>query len=127
PFDTGETDSHLLIGPFRLGQANSFGRVLNLHGITASGSANVAWHLVNGDTAEAAAANGKAAIIASLASGDYSSYVASEGTWTAGRSNMAYPKTRAIWCCLWLSSAGDWAYEGVEMDATVSGKWRGDS
>ena len=124
PFDTGSTDSHVLIGPFRLGQVASFGRVLSLHGVIATGSDDVAWRLVTGDTAEAAAANGKAAIVAALAAGDYSSYVASEGTWSAGRAHAAYPKNRAVWCCLWLHSEGDWAYEAAILIAKVSGKWR---
>jgi len=124
PFDTGSTDSHVLIGPFQLGQANSYGRVLNLHGVIAAGSASVAWRLVTGDTAEGAAANGKAAIVAALAGGDYSSYVASEGTWTAGRAHMAYPRIRAVWCCLWLHSEGNWAYEAANLTALVSGEWR---
>lgn len=124
PFDLDTTDSHVLIGPFRLGSENHFGRVLNLHGIIASGSADVTWRLVIGDTAEAAAANGKAAIEAALAGNDFSAYVESEGTWSAGRAHMAYPRSRAIWCCLWLASEGTWAYEGVAMGAMLSGKWR---
>ncbi len=124
PFDTSTTDSHVLIGPFQLGQANSYGRVLNLHGVIALGSADVTWRLVTGDTAEAAAADGKAAIEAAVAGNNFSSYVASSGCWSAGRAHMLYPKTRAIWCCLWLSSAGDWAYEAVSLTAKISGKWR---
>lgn len=124
PFTTGTTDSHVLLGPFRLGQVNSYGRVLRLHGVMAAGSAAVVWRLVTGDTAEEAAANGKAAIVAALASEDYSSYVASEGTWTAGRAHRRYPRPRAMWCCLWLSSEGTWAYEGVAMTTVISGQWR---
>lgn len=124
PYDTSSADSHVLIGPFRLGQANAFGRVLNLHGVMATGSADVNWRLVTGDTAEAAAANGKAAIVAHLASASYASYVASSGTWSAGRANMAYPRIRAVWCCLWLQSAGDWAFEAASLTAKLSGKWR---
>jgi hypothetical protein len=123
PFDTDSTDSHLLVGPFKLGVPNSYGRVLNLHGNIASGSADVSWRLVIGDTAESVGADGKAAIEASLAAGDYGSYVASEGTWSAGRAHMAYPRNRAIWCCLWLHSEGDWAYEEVIMTAVLSGLW----
>lgn len=124
PFDTGETDSHVLLGPLQLGQAGRYGRVVNLHGNVAADSDDVAWRLVTGDTAEEAAANGKAAITTALASGDYSSYVAAEGTWSAGRAHMAYPRIRAIWCCLWLHSEGDWAYEAAAMTAVLSGTWR---
>lgn len=124
PFDLTETDSHVLLGPFRLGQANTFGQVVNLHGNIAADSADVAWRIVTGDTAEEAAANGKAAITAALAGTSYSSYVDSSGTWSAGRAHMAYPRTRAVWCCLWLHSTGTWAFEEIILGASVSGKWR---
>jgi hypothetical protein len=124
PYDTGETDSHVLIGPLQLGQANSFGRVLHLNGTIAASSADVTWRLVTGDTAEAAAANGKAAITASLAGNSFSTYVSADGTWSAGRSNLAYPRTRAVFLVLWLASAGSWAYESASIEATLSGRWR---
>lgn len=124
PFDLTETDSHVLLGPFRLGQADTFGQVVNLHGNIAAGSADVAWRIVTGDTAEEAAANGKAAITAALAGTSYASYVESSGTWSAGRAHMAYPRTRAVWCVLWLHSTGTWAFEEIILGAFVSGKWR---
>jgi len=124
PFSLSETGSHLLLGPFYLGQENSYGRILNLQGNMAAGSADVTWRIVTGDTAEEAAANGKTAIEAAVAGSSYSSYVKASGTWSAGRSHMSYPRTRAIWCCLWLSSAGEWAYEAVAMTRTLSGTWR---
>lgn len=125
PFDTDTTDSHALFGPFYLGQTGAnYGRVQKLHGNIATGSDDVSWRLVVGNTAEAAAANGKAAIEAAVAGNSYASYVAKEGTWTAGRSNMAYPRTRAVWCCVWLHSEGDWAFEEMILVASHSGTWR---
>ena len=124
PFDVGETDSHVLLGPFQLGQTGRYGRVLDLHGNVAAGSDDVAWRLVKGDTAEEAAANGKAAITAALAGGDYSSYVVAESTWSAGQAHAKYPRVRAMWCCLWLHSEGDWAYEAAVITAVLSGTWR---
>jgi hypothetical protein len=124
PFDLDETGSHLLLGPFHLGQENSYGRILNLQGNMAAGSADVTWRIVTGDTAEEAAANGKAAIEAAVAGSSYSSYVKASGTWSAGRAHITYPRTRAIWCCLWLSAASDWAYEAVAMTRILSGNWR---
>jgi hypothetical protein len=124
PFSRATSNSHVLLGPFQLGHANAFGRVLNLNGTTAASSASVTWAIVTGDTAEGAAANGKAAITAALAGSSYSSYVQSTGTWAAGRAHMEYPRTRAVWCCLWLSSAGSWAYEHVALTAMLSGGWR---
>lgn len=125
PYTVDSTDSHVLLGPFHIGaQPNAYGRILNLHGTTATGSESVAWRVVPGDTAEDAAANGKAAITASLAGSSYASYVTHEGTWTAGRNHMAYPRTRAVWACIWLHSTGTWAYEQVAMTIMRSGDWR---
>jgi hypothetical protein len=124
PYDKNRSDSHVLLGPFQLGEAHAYGRVLNLQGNIAAGSDDVTWRLVAGDTAEEAAANGKAAIEAELAGNDYSDYVEAEGTWSAGRAHITYPRTRAIWCCLWLHSEGDWAYENAAMTVTPSGRWR---
>lgn len=127
---TGSTDdgvnieSHVLIGPIPLGQTNHNGRVLQIHGNVAASSADVTWSLVTGDTAEEAAANGKAAIEAAQAGTSYTSYVKASGTWGAGRAHVAYPRTRAIWAVLWLSGSGQWAYESASMDAIASGKWR---
>ena len=124
PFDTGETASHLLIGPLKLGDGDSLGLTQTLHGIMAASSASVAWALVPGETAEEAAANGKAAIVADLAGGSYSTYIRASGTWAAGRSSTSLPRVTAMWVCLWLSSAGTWAYEGVTLAAIPAGKWR---
>lgn len=124
PFNLTETESHVLIGPFQLGEGDKYGRVLNLQGNIATSSADVTWRLVTGDTAEDAAANGKTAITLALAGSSYSTYVASSGTWVAGRNHITYPRNRALWCCLWLSSTGSWAYETATMTASVSGNWR---
>lgn len=124
PFTTETNDSHVLLGPMRIGGPDGYGRILRLYGITAESSAAVTWRLVPGDTAEEAAANGKAAITASLAGGDFSSYVHSSGAWTAGINNSAYPRTRAQWIVLWLAASGNWAYETAAMTAVLSGKWR---
>jgi hypothetical protein len=126
PFETTTEQNHLLLGPIRLGgQENSYGRILNLQGNLAEGSADVTWRIVTGDTAEEAAANGKAAITAAVAGEDYSAYVGPvSGAWNAGRSHMEYPRTRAVWCCIWLSAVDEWAYEAVAMTRQPSGKWR---
>lgn len=124
PFDTTTTDSHVLLGPFHIGQANHYGRILNLHGSVASGSADVTWRIITGKTAEEAADDGKSAIEAAVAGTDYEQYVHSSGTWSAGRTHMAYPRTRGIFAVLWLSSTGTWAYEAAALDVAASGKWR---
>ena len=124
PFNSSASTSHVLLGPFHLGRENNYGRIQNLHGNMASGSGDVTWRIVTGSTAEEAAANGKLAITAELAEEDYQRYVSSSGTWSAGRSHMAYPRTRAIWCCIWLSASSAWAYETVAMTTMQSGLWR---
>jgi hypothetical protein len=124
PFDTTTTDSHVLLGPFNVGQPNFYGRITSLHGSVAQSSADVTWRIVTGESAEEAADNGKAAIEAAVAGTDYEQYVHSSGTWSAGRAHMAYPRTRAIFAVLWLSSTGSWAWEAAALEVTRSGKWR---
>lgn len=124
PFDTDTTDSHLLVGPLRIGEPNAFGMIQTLHGIMAAGGAAVRWRIIPGDTAEEAAANGNAAITAALADNDFDEYIESGGVWDAGRSYTSWPRTRTIWAVLWLSSTGTWAYEGVTMETIPAGKWR---
>jgi hypothetical protein len=125
PFDTDTTDSHLLIGPLRLGGPDSYGMVQQIHGIMAASSATVAWRIVPGDTAEEAADNGKSAITAAVAGNDYDEYVSSSGAWDAGRSPVGWPRATSMWCCLWLSSTGTWAFESVHLTVTPFGRYRG--
>lgn len=124
PFDTSTTDSHLLIGPLKLGSTDWQGLVQTLHGMMAENSATVTWRIVPGDTAEEAAANGKLAIEAALAGNDYSSYVRGSGTWTAGRSSTERPRVEAMFACIWLSASSTWAYERCTMRVIQAGKWR---
>jgi hypothetical protein len=125
PFDTSESDSHLLVGPIKLGDIDQQGQIQAMHGMTAAGSATVNWRIVPGTTAEEAAANGKAAIAADLALASYSSYIRESGSWTAGRSYTERPRTTAMWVCLWLSSSGTWAWERLTMSVIPAGAWRG--
>jgi hypothetical protein len=124
PFDTTTGQSHVLIGPLPLGGTDKRGLIQTLHGIMADGSAAVQWHIVPGDTAEQAASKGKAAFTAAIAGSDYSTYVQGSGTWNAWRSNTARPRTTAMSACLWLSSTGVWAYEGITMGVVPAGSWR---
>jgi hypothetical protein len=123
PFDTTTHDSHVLFGPFPLGNQDAYGRIINIHGNIAADSDDVTWALVTGDTAEEAADNGRLAIEAALDGTSYSTYVAATGNWVAGRNHMAYPRTMALWCCVWLSCSGDWAFETASLTAAASGKW----
>jgi len=124
PFDLTSTDSHLLVGPIRLGAPNQFGLIQTIHGIMASGGDDVAWRIVPGTSAEEACANGKLAITASLAGNDYDQYISSSGVWSAGRSSTGWPRARSMWCCIWLESAGDWAYEEIILEVMYFGRWR---
>ncbi len=123
PFDdSGE--SHLLVGPLRLGSPNQFGLIQTIHGIMAASSATVNWAIVTGDSAEEAADNGKAAITASLAGNDFQEYVAADGSWDPGRSITGWPRVRAPWAVIWLSSAGPWAFEGITLESIPFGRIR---
>ena len=125
PFDTDTTDSHILIGPFRLGSTDMLGMIQAMHGIMAEGSDTVTWHIVPGDTAEQSAENGKAAITSSLAgTTTWINYVNGSGAWSAGRSQTARPRVTTMWATLWLHCEGDWAYEGISVTLVPAGAWR---
>jgi len=125
PYDVGSSNSHVAIGPVRIGQANHFGRLIKMHGMIATGSGTVTWRVVTGDTAEDAAANAKAAIEAYEAATSYATYVKATGDWIAGRAIMSYPRVRGVWMCLWLQASAAWGYEGCALESVQSGKWRG--
>jgi hypothetical protein len=116
PYDTSTTQSHILIGPLRLGPLNQNGLLQTIHGIIAASSGTVTWRIVGADTAEGACDNGKTAITAALASTDFDAYVDADGTWTAGRSYTSYPRVRRPWIVLWLSGTATWAYESVILE-----------
>jgi len=122
--DGQEIESHVLLGPIALGGEPKFGQIVNLHGLLGDGSGTVYWRIVTGDTPEDAAARGKAAIEAYQDGGDYAMYVAAEGTWSEGRSRIAYPRVRGVWAVLWLSSVAQWAYEQAVMQTAPSARWR---
>jgi hypothetical protein len=48
PFTTDRSSSHLLLGPFRLGEGDLTGIVSAVHGVIADGSAPVSWRLIVG-------------------------------------------------------------------------------
>ena len=124
PFNTDKAESHVLIGPVKLGSLDQTGVISAIHGMMAAGSATVNWRIVTGETAEEAADNGKSAIAASLSSSSYSSYVKYSGSWTAGRSKTVRPRVRGMWACIWLQSTGQWAYERITMQIASAGAWR---
>lgn len=124
PFDTSTSDSHLLIGPLRIGSPVQHGLVQTIHGVMAASSGTVTWRIVPGDTAEEAADDGKAAIVAALADNDYDEYFVAHGSWVAGRSNTAWPRVRSPWVALWLTSESDWAYESIILEIISGGRIR---
>ena len=93
--DSAAIQSHVAIGPLRMGSPGHFGRMLKMHAMLASGSGEVNWRVVTGDTAEEAADNAKTAIETFQAEGDYSSYVKASGNWIGGRAILTYPRVRA--------------------------------
>jgi len=123
PFKVGYAGSHIAIGPLRMNDGSTFGRLLMMHGITAASSANVTWRVLVGETAEEVSANAKAAIEALVASGSPTN-IHSSGTWTAGVNHRSYPRARGLFMILLLSSAGAWGWEGAVCVTEPSGKWR---
>jgi len=126
PFDTDTTNSYLLIGPIRLGGTGMYGRLTAIHGMIAANSGTVLWKIITGETAEEACVNGKAAITEYLAgeTQDGDAYAHTSGSWSAGRSFTSYPRTRAMWICVLLTSSAQWAYESITIRSHTSGNWR---
>ena len=125
PFKVGYAGSHVALGPLRLGEGNTFGRLIQLHGILAQSSINVTWRVLIADTAEQVAANAKTAIEA-LVAGNSPTNIHSSGTWTGtGANHRAYPRARGKYMVLLLSAgSGNWAYEGANAVIEPSGAWR---
>jgi hypothetical protein len=124
PFKTGHSGSYIALGPIQLGNGSTFGRLIQLHGITAHGSANVTWRVMVADTAEQVSINAKAAI-ESLIAGGTPSNVHSSGVWAAGINHRCYPRARGKYMILLISAAsGSWAWEGASARIEPSGEWR---
>lgn len=123
--DGTSIQSHVLIGPIRLGELDQYGLINTLHGILGNGSGNVNWKIVTGESADAAADNGKAAIQAFQSSGNYASYVRASGDWDGSRSLTTRPRVRGMWACIWLQSTDVWALEGLTLGVGATGNWRG--
>ena len=123
--DGSKIESHVLLGPVKLGELDAEGLVNALRVVLANGSGTVNWRLIVGDSADTATDNGKLAIEAFQAGNSYTAYVAASGTLTAGRSTTKRPRVRGNWACLWLQSTSQWAFEGVTMQISSAGKWRG--
>lgn len=123
PFKVGYSGSHIAIGPLRMNDGETFGRLLRLHGITAASSADVTWRIIVGETAEDVSAKAKTAIETLVASGSPAN-IHSSGTWTAGINHRAYPRARGLFMILLLSSAGTWGWEGAVCVTEPSGKFR---
>ena len=117
-------ESHVLMGPMRLGTEDRSGIINMLRGVLASGSGTVTWRIVVGDHAEEASDNAKLAIEAFQSGGDYSGYVKFSDTWNAGRSLAQFPRTAGSWGCIWLQSTAKWGLEGANMQLKLSGRYR---
>lgn len=124
PFKVGNASSHVALGPVQLADGNGYGRVIQLHGITAAGSVNVTWRILLADTAEQVSVNAKSAIEA-LVSGNNPTNVHSSGVWSAGVNHRCYPRARGKYMILLISaSSGNWAWEGASAVIEPSGRWR---
>lgn len=123
PFKVGYAGSHVALGPVRLNDGETYGRLLRLHGITAASSADVTWRVLVADTAEQVSAYAKSAIESLVAAGSPSN-IHSSGTWTAGVNHRSYPRARGLFMILLLSASGTWGWEGAVCFTEPSGKWR---
>ncbi len=123
PFKVGYAGSHVAIGPIRLNNGDTHGRLIRLHAITAASSASVTWRVIVGNTAEEVSANAKLAIETLAAAGSPSN-IHSSGTLAAGINHRAYPRARGMFMILLLSSSGTWAWEGAVCVMEPSGGWR---
>lgn len=124
PFKVGNSSSHVAMGPVQLGDGVTYGRLIQLHGITAAGSVNVTWRVMVADTAEQVSINAKAAIEA-LVAGSTPGNVHSSGVWSAGVNHRCYPRARGKYMILLISAAsGNWAWEGASAVVEPSGAWR---
>lgn len=123
PFKVGYSSSHVAIGPLLLGDGETNGRLVRMHGITAASSADVTWRLLVADTAEQVSANAKSAI-ETLVTGGTPANVHSSGVWTAGVNHRVYPRARGLFMILLLSASGAWGWEGAVCFMGPSGKWR---
>jgi len=124
PFKVGYSGSHVAIGPFSMSDGNTFGRLIQLHGIVANGSVSVTWRVLVADTAEQVCINAKLAIDALIA-GTQPADVHSTGIWPAGVNHRTYPRARGKYMILLVSAAnGNWAWEGASAVMTNSGAWR---
>lgn len=124
PFKTGHSGSYVAIGPVMLGNGSSYGRLIQLHGITAAGSVNVTWRVMVADTAEQVSVNAKLAIETLIAGGTPAN-VHSSGVWTAGVNHRTYPRARGKYMILLVSApSGSWAWEGANAVIEPSGQWR---
>jgi hypothetical protein len=137
PFNVDYDGSLVAIGPLQMNDKETYGRLLRVHGITASGSADVKWNVLVADSAEQVSINAKSAIEFVIASGlgpiaaegaledlREDGIIQSRGTWTAGVNHRSYPRARGLFMILLLYSSGAWAWEGAVCFMEPSGKWR---
>lgn len=125
-FKIGYDGSHIAIGPLLLGNASSYGRLYQLHGITANGGTDVTWRVLVADTAEQVCINAKNAMDLLIEDEESElSNVHSTGVWSSGINHRSFPRSRGQYMILLLSAlSGDWAWEGASAMISTSGAWR---
>jgi len=123
--DGTDIESHVILGPFRFGDARDYGMIQVVQGLVDT-SGSVTWNVIVSDTAQGACDDAKAAVDAYV-SGDTTTaatYVKFSGTWSDGRSYVSHPRVRGMWTCLWLRSTDKWAFESIALEASAVGGWR---
>jgi hypothetical protein len=101
--------SHVAIGPIKLGPTGYDGILAELESDVALESGSVSWQVRAASSAEA---------VSALTSGQES------GTWAAGGSARSHPKVRGVAALLYLSSTDPWAMEGMTALVRPAGRSR---
>jgi len=122
-----ELGSHVLLGPVHLGADNvRDGLLAEIHGSMEglSEDNSVTWRAVTGRSA-AEAVEAALADLDDVLDGLASSRASAAGAWLEeGRARVQRPRCRGAWVVVWLSSAGAWSYEAIDLVARQLGRHR---
>lgn len=121
--DGSSMNSHIVLGAFRMAPSTIDGLLAEIHGSLADNASGVTWRVFTGPTAEYVTDAAVAAVDA-LIVGDDPVLVKASGTWGELFNRVARPRVRGAWCAIVLSSAGKWAFEGMNLVVNALGRQR---
>ncbi|HET6446039.1 MAG TPA: Ig-like domain-containing protein [candidate division Zixibacteria bacterium] len=118
--DGSDLNSHLLIGPFKLGGGGGHdGMIQKIFAALADGSEDVTWAIVTADSGEEAVDNA----VTDIQAGTTVNVVAT-GTWEENFNSYRHPRSRGAYAVLWLSCTSNWGYETLGFIKKSLGKMR---